>query len=496
MKISYSEYIKKADVTVLVAETIFNELLKDSSVLKIKDVAKTASGGTPKRSNTEYYNGDIPWLKSGELKDGKIVDSEEFITELGLQNSSAKLHPKGTLLVAMYGANAGKTGVLELSASTNQAVCALYANEKVENDYLFWFFRSHRYQFIEKSKGGAQPNISQTVIKQTKIPVPSKKVQNQVALILNKINEHNKIEFDEIPERFQDSVFKVLNYKNTGLSISFELTHQLSLVTQLRQAFLREAMQGKLVAQDLSDEPASELLARIKAEKEQLIKEKKIRKGKLQKAETSKELLFEIPKKWIWCKLDDICKNITDGTHQTPTYTNKGRMFLSAQNVKPFKFMPENHKLVSDEAYETYVKNRKPEKGDLLIGRVGAGIGETAVIDQDLNFAIYVSLGLIQPFKEHLSSSFLAYLFNSPYGYSYAKGNISSKGGSAGNFNLGRIRSFLVPLAPLSEQNRIVAKLNELMNYCDQLEESIKNSQGQNEMLLGQVLREALEGER
>src|SRR5690606_2122328 len=107
------EYIKKADVAVLVAETIFNELLKDSPILKIKNVAKTTSGGTPNRSRAEYYNGEIPWLKSGELKEGKINDSEEFITELGLQNSSAKLHPKGTLLVAMYGANAGKTGVLE-----------------------------------------------------------------------------------------------------------------------------------------------------------------------------------------------------------------------------------------------------------------------------------------------------------------------------------------------------------------------------------------------
>ncbi len=256
-------------------------------------------------------------------------------------------------------------------------------------------------------------------------------------------------------------------------------------------------MQGKLTAgwrkQNPNVEPASKLLARIKAEKEQLIKEKKIRKGKLQEAEKLEELLFDIPKNWVWCKLDDICKNITDGTHQTPTYTKEGRIFLSAQNVKPFKFMPENHKFVSEEAYQSYIKNRKPEKGDLLIGRVGAGIGETAVIDQDLDFCIYVSLGLVQPFKKYLSSKFLACLFNSPYGYNYAKGNISSKGGSAGNFNLGRIRSFLVPLPPLSEQKAIVYKLDELMTYCNQLEESIKNSQSLNEMLLQQVLREALE---
>ena len=169
-------------------------------------------------------------------------------------------------------------------------------------------------------------------------------------------------------------------------------------------------------------------------------------------------------------------------------------MFLSDQNVKPVRFMPEEHKYFSEEAYQSYIKNRKPEKGDLLIGRVGAGIGETAVIDQDLDFCIYVSLGLVQPFQEHVDSHYLAYVFNSPYGYNYAKGNISSKGGSAGNFNLGRIRSFLIPFPSLQEQQLIVEKLDELMQHCDSLEESIRSSQAQNEMLLGQVLREALEG--
>ena len=155
--------------------------------------------------------------------------------------------------------------------------------------------------------------------------------------------------------------------------------------------------------------------------------------------------------------------------------------------------MPEGHKFVSEEAYQSYIKNRKPERGDLLIGRVGAGIGETAVIDQDLDFCIYVSLGLVQPFKQFVDSNYLAYVFNSPYGYKYAKGNTSSKGGSAGNFNLGRIRSFLIPLPPLAEQHRIVAKLDELMRYCDALEASIQASRVQNEGLLQQVLREALE---
>ena len=288
-----------------------------------------------------------------------------------------------------------------------------------------------------------------------------------------------------------------VNMQHSKVELDSELTHQLTLIKQLRQAFLREAMQGKLCQAELVEakETGQQLLAKIKTEKAKLILEKKIKAGKLQEAEVLEGLHFEIPEHWVWCNLDDICFNITDGTHQTPIYTTSGRMFLSAQNVKPFRFMPEKHKYVSEEDYQIYIRNRKPEKGDLLIGRVGAGIGETAVIDQDLDFCIYVSVALVQPFKEHINSDYLAQVFNSPYGVRYSKGNISSKGGSAGNFNLGRIRSFQIPLPPLPEQEQIVAKLEELMSFCDGLEQSIKESQGYNEMLLQQVLREALQGE-
>jgi len=305
----------------------------------------------------------------------------------------------------------------------------------------------------------------------------------------------------EIPTNIEEQkkVVKKLNENNSIIqSVSSELTYQLDLIKQLRQAFLREAMQGKLVGSSelrVGSETGHELLAKIKTEKAKLIAYKKIKAGKLQEAEVLDGLHFEIPEHWVWCNLDDICFNITDGTHQTPQYTKSGRMFLSAQNVKPFRFMPEVHKFVSEEDYQIYIRNRKPEKGDLLIGRVGAGIGETAVIDQDLDFCIYVSVALVQPFKEYVNSDYLAQVFNSPYGVRYSKGNISSKGGSAGNFNLGRIRSFQIPFPPLHEQEQIVAKLEELMAFCDGLEERIKESQGYNEKLLQEVLREALSSE-
>jgi type I restriction enzyme, S subunit len=145
-------------------------------------------------------------------------------------------------------------------------------------------------------------------------------------------------------------------------------------------------------------------------------------------------------------------------------------MFLSAQNVKPFKFMPEKHRFVSEEHYQGYVKSRKPEKGDVLLTRVGAGIGEAATIDQDLDFAIYVSLGLVRPMRGFVFSDYITLWLNSPDGTEKSRQYTYGKGVSQGNLNLSLIRNFLVPLPPLAEQRRIVAKVDELMALVDQLE--------------------------
>jgi type I restriction enzyme S subunit len=139
-----------------------------------------------------------------------------------------------------------------------------------------------------------------------------------------------------------------------------------------------------------------------------------------------------------------------DGTHQTPTYTEKGMMLLSAQNIKPYRFMPENHKYVSYEDYLAYTARNKVQKGDILITRVGAGIGEVAMVDQDIDFAIYVSLGHIRAIQDFVYTPYLVHWLNSPAGVAQSREKILGKGHSQGNLNLNLIRQFLVPLPPLS----------------------------------------------
>jgi type I restriction enzyme S subunit len=190
----------------------------------------------------------------------------------------------------------------------------------------------------------------------------------------------------------------------------------------------------------------------------------------------------------------DLCQYITDGTHQTPKYTEKGRMFLSAKNVKPFQFMPENHRFVSEADFEGYRRNRKPELNDILLTRVGAGIGEATLVDQDLEFAIYVSVGLLKMFPDLLIPNYLVIWLNSPEGRQHSSTNTYGKGVSQGNLNLSLIKGFVVSLPPLEEQEAIVAKVNTLMGLCDSLEKEIEQNTKQLEGLMQSCLREVFEG--
>ena len=153
---------------------------------KIGDVFKVTSGGTPSRKKQEYYkNGTIPWVKTGDLKGKYANEPKEYITELALANSSAKIFPKNTVLLAMYGATIGACSILKIAAATNQACGAILPSEKCDHVYLYYYLKSINKELISKGVGGAQPNISGGIIKSTKIPLPPLDQQKKIAAILD-----------------------------------------------------------------------------------------------------------------------------------------------------------------------------------------------------------------------------------------------------------------------------------------------------------------------
>lgn len=199
-------------------------------VKKLGDVCNTGAGGTPLKTHKDYYEGGtIPWLLSGEVSQGEIIEAKNFITEKGLKNSSAKLFPPNTVLVAMYGATAGQVGILRFEAATNQAVCGILPNDKTVPEFLFYCFLSKKEELVAQAVGGAQPNISQIKIKNTKIPLPPLPEQQRIVSILDqafaaidkaKANaEQNLLNAKELFESYLKGVFEngSENWKNKTL---------------------------------------------------------------------------------------------------------------------------------------------------------------------------------------------------------------------------------------------------------------------------------------
>ncbi len=210
---------------------------------KLGEIFKSTSGGTPSRKRDDFYGGNIPWVKSGELSKGLINQTDEYITEEALRNSSAKIFPAGTLLIALYGATIGKLGFLGIAAATNQAVCGIFPSEDVSLNYMFHFLTLNKQKLIESAVGGAQPNISQTILKDLEVcyPVENKIQELVVAEIESRLSVCDKIE---------ESIEQGLKQAEA-----------------LRQSILKKAFEGKLVPQDPNDEPAHVLIQRIKSER-------------------------------------------------------------------------------------------------------------------------------------------------------------------------------------------------------------------------------------
>lgn len=284
--------------------------------------------------------------------------------------------------------------------------------------------------------------------------------------------------------------------------LTSELTHQLDLIKQLRQAFLREAMQGKLLTSVTSSAvekqaTGHELLAQIKAEKAQLIAAKKLKKEKELPPITADEIPFEIPWHWAWCRLGEAIYDTDSG--KSPNCLNQSvkndqwgvikttavqeLFFLENEN----KILPEN--FIVNEQYKIY-------EGDILITRAGPKnrVGVVCCVEKLTRNLILSDKTIRLKFsKELLSPRYFTIALNSPLIKKVIEQKMTGMADSQVNITQENIKNFPIPLPPLNEQEQIVAKLEELMSFCDGLEQSIKESQGYNKMLLQQVLREALQ---
>ena len=185
---------------------------------KLSTVFKTGAGGTPLKSKKEYYeNGTIPWLCSGEVKQGNIYKSTKLISQKGLDNSSAKLFPENTVVIAMYGATAGDVGILRFETSTNQAVCGILPNNDFLPEFIYYSFLYRKKELISQATGNAQPNISQIKIKNTLIPIIDKLLQIKIVDELDNLKEQTK----QLENQYQQKLDNLEELKKSILEKAF-----------------------------------------------------------------------------------------------------------------------------------------------------------------------------------------------------------------------------------------------------------------------------------
>ena len=423
-------------------------------------IGNWGSGATPSRTNKEYYDGNIPWLKTGDLNDGIITDIPEKITELALEKTSVRLNPVGSVLIAMYGATIGKLGILNIPATTNQACCACLPI-LVNNNYLFYFLMSHKESFTKKAEGGAQPNISKEKIISTLFPLPPLAEQKRIVAKIEELLPYI--------EKYEQAETKL-----TALNKSFP--------EMLKKSILQEAVQGKLVPQNPDDESASVLLERIRTEKQELIKQGKIKKSKHESIIVTRdkipyeiingkerciadEVPFEIPESWEWCRLTELSSVITKGSSpkwQGITYVDEknGILFITSENIGKEKLLMNKAKYV-EKKFNDMHSTSILKFGDILTNIVGASIGRTAIYNlnsenSNINQAVCIIRLINLDFRMYIIK-----FLNSPIAFQMMTNN--SVDSARANLSLSSVSNFLIPLPPLAEQKRIVKKIEELM---------------------------------
>ena len=399
------------------------------------EIGNWQSGATPSRLRKDYYGGNIPWLKTGDLNDGYISDIPEYITETALKETSVKLNPKDSVLIAMYGATIGKVGILSFPATTNQACCAC-TDYLVKKMYLFYFLLANREKFIAMGGGGAQPNISKEKIVSTLIPLPPKQEQSRIVegiehwLSLVDCIEKNK---DNLQRTIKEAKSKILTL----------------------------AIHGKLVPQAPTDEPASELLKRINP-KAEITSDN----GHYQK----------LPEGWVITSISEMCENINGLWKGKKEPFVKVGVIRNANFTKDFKL--DYSKIEYIDVEERAFKKRHLLNGDLIVEKSGGSdnnpVGRAILYegkDAIFSFSNFTMVLRIH-YKDVLSYKYLYYYIMSKY----QKGEMRlMQTQTTGLHNLILDKYLDIPLClpPYQEQQRIINKIEETFGVLDLIMENL-----------------------
>jgi type I restriction enzyme, S subunit len=455
-----------------VEERIAPYAVQANLLVPLGEVCKTTSGGTPSRKNPDYFSGPIPWVKSGELPDGPVVEIEESISEEALRQSSAKLFPAGTLLMALYGATVGKLGVLTRPAATNQAVCAIFPPPDLDTKFLFWFLRFKRSELIAQAVGGAQPNISQGIVRDLKIPLLPLDQQKRIVA--------------EIEKQFSRLDEAVANLKRVKANLK-----------RYKAAVLKAAVEGRLVETEAelarregrSYETGAQLLQRILETRRSQWQGK----GKYKEpiAPDTNDLP-ELPDGWVWASLEQACLKITDGTHHSPKNYSQGEYrYITSKNVREFRLALEDITFVDKATHDEIYSRCDVRKDDVLYVKDGVNTGLAAKNTLDEQFSLLSSVGVFRTVPL-LSPDYLVAYLNSTGVRDRMLANIA--GVAITRLTLSKLKVTVIAVPPPIEQQRIFAEVDRHLTLLRATETQMEANLQRAQVLRQSVLSKAFTG--
>jgi len=455
--------------------------------VRLNDLGEWGAGSTPSRRRSDYYNGNIPWFKSGELVGDLISSSEEQITELALKETSVRYNKAGDVLIAMYGATIGKTSILALPATTNQAVCACTPFNGFSNVFLLTLLKAYKNRFIDMGAGGAQPNISREKLISTVIALPPTAEQSRIVAKVDELmalcdkleqgQTNNNETHQLLVKTLLDTLTNATDHEDfieswqlieDNFDILFTTPES---IDELKQTILQLAVMGKLVPQNPDDETASELLKKIAIEKVRLVKEGKIKKQKPLTEISEDVKAFELPTSWVWTSVSE-CMALKSGTSfpkekELDTgeyiYAKVADMNI-AENIKEIttssRFMNPNSK----------EKGALIPAGSIIFPKRGGAIATNKKRFVSNDIFVDLNIMALTPFKGII----LSYAFLWLSGFDLAELN---SGTSVPQINNKDIGPLFFPLPPHKEQYRIVSKVDEIMAICDSLQGRLYDAQ-------------------
>ena len=449
---SYYEKILATGEVKCIDEEVPFEIPQGWKWCRMGCIGDWGAGATPAKGNPDYYGGSILWLRTGELNNGIVYDSEIKITDKALQECSLRMNKIGDVLIAMYGATIGKVAIVGKELTTNQACCAC-TPFGIYNYYLFFFLMGSQIDFIKKGEGGAQPNISREKLISHLMPIPPLAEQYRIV------------------EKIQYLLPLVEKYSNSQI---FQNKLNSEIKDKLRKSILQEAIQGKLVPQIAEEGTAQDLLEQIKAEKQKLVKEGKLKKSALASSvilrgddnryyekigkkcvDITEQIPFEIPNSWTWVRMGQIGDWGAGSTPQRSNHDYYGGNILWLKTGELNNgIIYDTEEKITQRAFQD-CSLRMNKIGDVLIAMYGATIGKLAIVGKELT----TNQACCGCTPHVVYNWFLFYFLMASRDTFIKKG----EGGAQPNISRVKLVEHLIPLPPLNEQKRIVQNIEQLM---------------------------------